>query len=420
MKKTLLDQATDPANQGIPERGRNDYWGWHRDNGFTRVVNVSGTMTSLGASLVHPEVAKAAADALGRFVRIHEMQAQASRAIAELTGSQAGFLTASASAGITLAIAGAITGMDPAKAEALPKNPGPRCEVVVQTGHLCGYGAPVSTAVELAGGTVRAIGQSTLCMDHQLAGAITENTAAALYVVSHHVVAYGQIPFERFVAICRERNVPVIVDAASEYDLTGFIEKGADIAIYSAHKFLGGPTAGIVAGKRDAVRAAYLQNVGIGRGMKIGKESIAGAIAAMRRWLVRDHAAIRAEERAALDLWMSAFGGNPGIRPEIVADPTSNPLDRLQVNVDPKAAGTTAAAIARHLAGLDPAIVVRDHEVELNYFQLDPCNLAPGQANIVAETVGAVLKNAAAIPTRPDDLDGARNGGVNAYLNWQG
>jgi L-seryl-tRNA(Ser) seleniumtransferase len=161
-----------------------------------------------------------------------------------------------------------------------------------------------------------------------------------------------------------------------------------------------------------------MQNMGVGRGMKIGKESIAGAIAAMERWMLRDHAAIRAWERAALDLWMRAFSGNPGITPQIVPDPTNNPLERMQVNVDPAAAGTTAAAIVRHLGALEPAIVVRDHEVELGYFQLDPCNLAPGQAEIVAATVGEVLKGAAAIRLQPDDHDRQRNGGVAAYQNW--
>ncbi len=166
------------------------------------------------------------------------------------------------------------------------------------------------------------------------------------------------------------------------------------------------------------MRAAYLQNIGIGRGMKIGKESIAGAIRAMERWMTRDHAAIRAEERAALDLWQRKLTGIPGITPRIVPDPTGNPLDRLQIDVDPALAGTTAAAIARHLSGLEPAIIVRDHEVELNYLQLDPCNLAPDQAEIVGQTLSEVLRNAASIPTRPSDLDGPRNGGITAYLNW--
>jgi D-glucosaminate-6-phosphate ammonia-lyase len=188
--------------------------------------------------------------------------------------------------------------------------------------------------------------------------------------------------------------------------------------IYSAHKFLGGPTGGIIAGRREAVRAAYLQNIGIGRGMKIGKESIAGAIAAMEAWMRRDHTAVRATETATLDLWANAFAGIDGITPRIVPDPTGNPLDRMQIEVTPARAGTTAAAIARHLGTLDPAIVVRGHEVELGYFQLDPCNLAPGQAQIVADVVGAVLRMAASIPTAPDDLDAARNGGVAAHLTW--
>ncbi|MCW2308878.1 PLP-dependent aminotransferase family protein [Rhodobium gokarnense] len=76
----------------------------------------------------------------------------------------------------------------------------------------------------------------------------------------------------------------MVVDAASAYDPTSFIAKGADLAIYSGPKFPGGPTSGIVTGRRDLVRAGYLQNVGIGRGMKIGKESIAGAIAALKKW----------------------------------------------------------------------------------------------------------------------------------------
>jgi len=398
--------------------GGNSDWSWHRDNNVSRVINVSGTMTSLGASRTHPEVAQATATAMGHFVKMHELQAKASATISALTGAEAGFLTASASAGITLCVAGCITGIDAARAEALPRNPGPKAEIVVQAGHLCGYGAPISTAIELAGGTVRAVGQSTLAMDHQLRGALGPDTAAALYVVSHHVVHYGQIPFPRFVEICHAAGVPVIVDAASEYDLRGFIAAGADIAIYSAHKFMGGPTAGIVSGKRDLIRAAYLQNIAIGRGMKIGKESIAGAIRAMELWMTRDHAAARAVERAALDMWVDALSGIKGVTLRIVADPTGNPLDRLQINVDPAIAGSTAASIVRHLAGLDPAIIARDHEVELNYFQLDPCNLAPGQAEIVAEVISDVLRNASAIPSDPDDVHRPRNGGVDSYLNW--
>src|SRR6202007_31539 len=109
---------------------------------------------------------------------------------------------------------------------------------------------------------------------------------------------------KQFAAICRAKGVPVIVDAASEYDLKGFLQQGGDIVIFSGHKFLGGPTTGIVAGRKDLVRAAYLQNRGIGRGMKVGKESIAGTIAALEAWGKRDHKAVRARETGYLKLWM--------------------------------------------------------------------------------------------------------------------
>lgn len=395
-------------------------WEWHDANGLRRVINVSGTMTSLGASLASNEVSRATAAIMGEFVDMHELQALASETIAELTGAEAGCMTASASAGITLCIAACMTGMDSGHVEALPKVPGDKNEVVVQLGHLCGYGAPVSQAVELAGATVHAIGQSTHVADYQLASALSEKTAAALYVVSHHVVGYGQIPFKRFVEICHDAKVPVIVDAASEYDLTGFISDGAELVIYSGHKFLGGPTSGIIAGKRALVRAAYLQNMGIGRGMKIGKESIAGAIAALRQWQKRDHDGIRASEREALALWVKTLTPVDGIDPIVIDDPTGNPLERLQVNVDEAKFGISAATLARALADAEPAIIVRNHEVELGYFQLDPCNLKPGQAALVAEALAKTCANARDIETSQEDAHKARNGGADGYLNWLG
>jgi D-glucosaminate-6-phosphate ammonia-lyase len=397
-------------------------WSWHDANGFRRLVNVSGTMTSLGGSITSPRVAAATAEAMPRFVRIHDLQARASEVIAKLTGAEAGCLTASASAGITLAIAGCITGLDPAHAEALPDRPGPKRAIAVQMGHLCEYGAPVSQAVALAGGETRIIGQSTLTKDYQLDAALDDTCAAALYVVSHHVVDYGMIPLDVFARIAHAKGIPVIVDAASEYDLTGFLAKGADIVIYSGHKFLGGPTSGIIAGRRDLVRAAYLQNIGIGRGMKIGKESIAGAIAAMEQWMERDHDAVRAAETRALEIWHEALLDLPGVTALRVPDPTDNPLERLQIWIDPVKAGASAAQFAEAMGRYDPPIVVRGHEVEQGYFQLDPCNLMGGQAELVRDALVTVLSDgtaAATIDVRAA-YAGIRNGGTQAYLDWLG
>lgn len=395
-----------------------DWEEFYRSHGMKPFINASGTMTALGASLVIPEARQAVAEALSQFVRVHEAQARASAAIARATGAEAGFVTASASAGVTLAVAAAMTGLDAARVERLPDTVGMKDEVLIQAGHMCNYGAPVEQAIRLSGARVVGVGQSTQAQDFQLAGAIGDSTAAAVFVVSHHVVDYGQIPLPRFAQICRQRGVPVIVDAAAEQDLTGFLAAGADVVIYSGHKFLGGPTAGIVSGRRDLIRAAYMQNIGIGRGMKVGKEGIFGAIAALEAWARRDHAAVRARERAVLELWLAAVAGIDGAAARIVPDFTANPLDRLQIDIDPQRLGVSARAVAGALGAGEPAIVVRDEEVEQGWFQLDPCNLHDGQAEIVAARLRAVLQTAAQGGLPEPDPDDWRNASVAAYLAW--
>jgi D-glucosaminate-6-phosphate ammonia-lyase len=362
--------------------------------GLRRIVNVSGTMTALGASIVVPEAVAAVTAVLPYFVEISELQRKASAVIARLCDTEAGFVTASASAGLTVAVAGAMTGVDLAAIERLPETRGLKNEVVILSGHMVGYGAPVEQAIRLAGARVVPVGQATDARPYQLAGAIGAETAAVMFVVSHHVVQYGQLTLEEVVEIARPHGLPVIVDAASEYNLTGFLARGADIAVYSAHKFLGGPTAGIVAGKLNLVRAAFLQNMGVGRGMKVGKEGMLGTIAALEAWETRDHAGIRARETGYLRLWQDRLSRHAGISPEIEPDPTDNPLDRLKLRVDPAAARITAWDLADALAAGEHPVIVRDHEVEQGFFYLDPCNLHPGEEMIVADRLDEELTRA--------------------------
>jgi len=387
--------------------------------GLRPVINVSGTMTSLGASIVVPEAIEAMAAILPQFVEINDLQRKASAVIARLTGGESGFVTASCSAGISLAVAGTITGPDLLAIERLPETSTLKNEVLVQMGHMVSYGAPVDQSIRLAGGKVVMIGQATSTHRYHMENAITDRTAAAVYVVSHHVVDYGLLNLKEFVEIAHAKGVPVIVDAASEYDLRLFLEQGADIALYSGHKFLGGPTSGIVAGKKELVRNAFLQNMGIGRGMKVGKESIFGVMAALEAWEKRDHVGIRERETGYLNLWKETLSDRPGITALIEPDPTNNPLDRMRVIVAPQEAHITAWDLAARLRSGPTPIIVRDHEVEHHYFYLDPCNLHPGQEHIVAARLAEELDKARAsnevIATPFEDLSRHRFDGA---LRW--
>jgi len=362
--------------------------------GLRPVINVSGTMTSLGASIVVPPAVEAVSAILSEFVELGDLHRKASAVIANLTGAEAGFITASCSAAISLAVAAAMTGSDLAAIERLPDATGLQNEVIIQSGHMVSYGAPVEQAIRLTGAKVVPIGQATSASAYHLAGAITDRTAAAVYVVSHHVVDYAQIPLRVFAKVAHEHGIPVIVDAASEYDLQGFLADGADLVLYSGHKFLGGPTSGIVAGPKELVRNVYLQNRGIGRGMKVGKEGIVGTLAALQAWKTRDHDGIRARERKALDCWLAVLDGKQGVKAVVVPDPTNNPLDRLQVFIDPQEARITAWDLADRLAAGDRPVIVRDHEVEHGYFFLDPCNLHPDEEDIVAARLAEELEQA--------------------------
>ncbi len=362
--------------------------------GLRRIVNVSGTMTALGASIVVPEAVRAITAMLPQFVDIGELHRRASHTIARLCGTEAGFVTASASAGISLAVAAAMTGSDLAAIERLPDTLGLKHEVAIQIGHMVGYGAPVEQAIRLTGARVVPFGQATDVRTYQLEAVIGAETAAVLFVVSHHTVQYGQLTLSEVVEIAHARGVPVIVDAASEYDLRGFLAAGADMVIYSAHKFLGGPTAGIVAARLELARAAYLQNMGIGRGMKVGKESIVGTIAALEAWEGRDHAGIRAREAGYLRLWQDRLSRHAGVDATIVPDPTDNPLDRLRVAVDAEVAHITAWDLADALGSGERPVIVRDHEVEHGYFFLDPCNLHHDEEQVVADRLDQELERA--------------------------
>jgi len=394
-------------------------WSFYKKNGFTPLVNVSGTMTSIGASIMIKDAQKAMGSISPYFIKMHELQSKASMVISESTGAESGFITASAGAGITLSIAAVMTGKNPGLIERLPNTSGLKNEVVVQSGHLCNYGGTVDQAARLSGAKVVSFGQSTQVQDYQLYDAINENTVAGLFVVSHHVVEYGQMSFDCFCKICHEKGVAVIVDAASEYDLRTFINNGADIVIYSSHKFLGGPTAGIVAGRSDLIQAGYMQNIGIGRVMKVGKESIYGAIAALQAWKVRDHTAIRNKETNALKLWERIATSFDGVQADVVDDSTHNPLSRLKISINKEIFKSSAASVAIALSLCKIPIIVRDHEIELGYFYLDPCNLADGHAELVSSSLKNVLQNALKKPLSEVNLDKHRNSSIQGYLDWK-
>lgn len=351
--------------------------------GLRSPINASGTMTTLGASMMVPEAIAAMAAIAPHFVEMDDLHRKACAVVAKATDAEAGTVTASTAAGIAHCVAACMTGSDLGRIEQLPDCTDMKDEIVIQLGHMVDYGHPIDQDVRITGAKVRMVGHATETRIHQLEHALGSNTAAALYVVSHHAARFGMIDLKTYCEICHTKDVPVIVDAASEYDLKKFLRDGADLVIYSGHKFLGGPTSGIVAGKKDLVRAAYLQNFGIARPMKVGKESICGVMAAIEAWSRRDHESIRLREKEALKLWHDGLSEVVGLEVRMDPDPTKNPIQRVHVQVDSEVTRISAWELAARLAQGATPIIVRGEYLGSGAFELDACNQKPGQPEVL-------------------------------------
>ena len=359
-----------------------------------RVVNASGTLTAYGQSAALPDVIDAMTAALPHFFEMDVLHARASAAIARVSGAEAGFATSCAAAGITIAVAACMAGRDPARIAQLPDATGMKDEVLIQLGHCVDYGAPVTQGIRLAGARVKTVGTVNGTARSLFAASFSEQTVAALYVVSHHTAQFGCVPLPQFVETAHAHGVPVVVDAAAEEtQLAGLVATGADLVICSGHKHFRGPTSGVVAGRLALIRAAYAQNRGIGRHMKIGKEGIVGLIAALDAWRpARREAEIEAE-KARIRRMVERLSLLPGVTAAALwPEPDPYPIMRAKVTIDPAQAGLNAMALAVLLARSDPSVRVRAHHVDEGYFLIDPFTISDAEADFIAAQIEALLQ----------------------------
>ena len=274
-----------------------------------------------------PEVVEAMAAASRASVDIGELQDAASARIAEATGAEAGLVTTGAAAALTLAAAASIARWDVAKMAALPHGDVPR-DILLPRTHRTGY----AHALAASGARLIDIGHNDRGTGAGVRGLEAWEIEAALspsvvaMAFSANATSLADLP--TVAAVCRAAGIPLIVDAAAQLppkeNLKRFIAMGADLVAFSGGKALGGPQAsGILAGKRDLVASALLQQLdmdvapetwtppklvdranlrgvphhGIGRGFKAGKEEIVGLLTALDRFVRADDAADNARSR---------------------------------------------------------------------------------------------------------------------------
>lgn len=354
--------------------------------GLKRVINACGKMTILGVSAVSPEVMAATAEAAGAFVEIDALVDRTGELVSAHTGTQDSYITSCASAGIAIAVAAAITRGEPDRVAMMPDSSGMANEILILRGHNIDYGAPITSAIRLGGGRVVEVGQSNLAARWQLEKAVSERTAALLFVKSHHSVQKGMLTLEDFVAVAKQFQLPLIVDAAAEEDLHQYIARGADMVIYSGAKAFNAPTSGFITGGREWIRCCKAQHHGIARAMKIGKENMVGLVKALE--LYGEGIANMTPEKLASTV--EAISALRGFSAEIEQDEAGREIWRVQVRVHSDVLGIDARQVEAMLRTGEIAIYTRRYFLHQGVFSIDPRTLDQHDLTTIVERLAQI------------------------------
>lgn len=373
---------------------------FYSDLGLKPVINAATTFTALGGSLMPKEVLDAMSDAAGSFVDMHELHLAAGKRLAQITRNEAAYVTSGCAAALILALLGIRTKGDPQVLTSFPGRDLAPSEVIMHAAHRIPYDA----AIAMAGVTIRQIGNIQQTFDWELEAAINDNTAAILYVEGSHLPQVA-LPLSEVVRIAKSRGVPVLVDAAAQLppveNLWHFTrEVGADVAVFSGGKALRGPQAsGFMVGRADIIESARQNGAPYqrwARAMKVGKEEIAGLVAAVERFIDLDHASLHAQWLATVGAWSDALLDLDGVslRTEMLNE-AGQPVPRLYVGMsDTTHAGRTLSALAE----ATPRVAVHPdlRNGTPHGFWISPDLLQDGEEQMVEDAVRAAVATSTA------------------------
>ena len=335
-----------------------------------RVINASGKMTILGGSKVSKTVGEQLVMGAQNFFVVKELQEQVGKYLADKLGVPSAYIVNSASGGIAQAVAACIAGDDYYKIMHPYDARTTKREIVLPKGHNVDYGTTIAMPIQMGGGVLVEAGFANACSIEHVASEITENTAALLYVKSHHAVQKGMPSIPEFIALGKKHQLPVIIDAAAEEDLVKYIEYGADCVIYSGTKALEGPTSGLVLGTETMLTHIKLQNQGIGRVMKVGKEGILGLVAAIDQYLTTTKETIE-EQLTRLEPFNAAISNIKGLQARSVQDGAGRAIMRSEISIDEATIGRTAKALVKDLENGDIAIYTRAYRANEGKIEID-------------------------------------------------
>ena len=404
--------------------------GVYEELGLTPIINASGAVTRLGGAPMPAAVLAAFQEAAGQCVPLERLQAAASRVIADVTGAEAGLVTAGAAAALTLGAAAIMSGYDLRRMELLPQTDGSfPDEFVVAREQRNGY----DHAVRAAGAKLVEVGFHEIVANAGVRRAeaweyeavFCPRTAGVLYVFAPG----SQPPLAEVAAKAHARGLPVLVDAAGELppraNLKAIVAGGADLVAFSGGKAIRGPQAtGILCGRRELVGAAAVQLLdmddyfelwepptewidksrfaglprhGIGRGGKVSKEQIVALLAALRLFATGQYDHELQSQRGRLRRIAERLRGSSA-HCELVDSRDGESPPRLEIAIDEAALGRSAFEVCRGLRNGSPPCYVGHGQLREGKLVIHPLHLDDERAEKLAKRLHDELSSNSVSP----------------------
>lgn len=359
--------------------------------GVDGVINAAGKMTALGGTAQSDAVARAQAEAAQHHVDLDALRRSAGERIAQHTGAEAASVTSGAASGLAISVAACITGDSLEHVLRIPNTDGLKRRVLLQAGHDVNFGASVTQMIQLGGGRPETIGWVNSVPKALLDQTLEhrDDVVALVYVQSHHSVQEQMISLEDCIASARRHQVPVIVDAAAEEDLRHYIGLGADLVTYSGGKAIGGPTTGFIAGRRDLIAACELQQRGIARAMKVGKEQIVGLLVALEAYAQRDPQVQHAQLDALVGGILERLAGIAQLRVYRKPDEAGRGIERVALE---RIDGGDIRDLVKFLAAGSPSIRTRNHHLDDGVALVDPREIDVTKAGVITQRIRAFFQ----------------------------
>jgi L-seryl-tRNA(Ser) seleniumtransferase len=376
-----------------------------------RAINVSGVVlnTGLGRAPVHPEAAQAMAAAARSFCVLevdrftgkrNQRDERLSELLVRLTGAEAGIAVNNCAAAVLLTLQTFAGGRS----------------ALVSRGELVEIGGSfrMPAVMERAGVRLVEVGTTNRTRIADYEAAIDDTTGLLLKV---HTSNYRVVGFTEEAGpaeldeLGRRRGIRTAYDLGSglldaegatslgflgdEPPLAEALASGMDVAMFSGDKLLGGPQAGLIVGRRQAI--AELRKNPLYRALRLDKVALAGLETTLqlllsgrgdelpaRAMLVRPAESLRpVAEALAVEL-----AGLEGISTEVVAErsqPGSGSAPDVYLDtfcVAAAARGRSTQRLAADLRAGDPPVFARIHEDRL---LMDVRTLLPGDHEALVE-----------------------------------